>query len=166
MGMWWFSRRRRKNFLNSKEIFIQNMWNTRGRYKKLLLSLLWRDEKIKTLGSSCWYTSWEPCCSQTHHVSFLIKLLTTWNIYLRRWLMEDVLQKAAKVQSRCFGKKNNVGYLRGCDVILNIWFYKVISTRKKLLFGRTLRILCYRENSFKKQVSLGPLLSTLDGKRY
>lgn len=80
-------------------------------------------------------------------------------------LMEDVPQTAARVQTRYSGKKTNAGYSRGCVVDLNIWYYKIISTSKKVLFGKTPRMLCYREDSFRKQGSLGPLVTTLDGKK-
>lgn len=80
------------------------------------------------------------------------------------WPMEDIPQTAAGVHARCSGKKINIGNLRGCIVVLNIWFYEVTKIRKKVCFGMIPQILCYMENSFRKQASLSPLLSSLDGK--
>ncbi|XP_039141250.1 vegetative cell wall protein gp1-like [Dioscorea cayenensis subsp. rotundata] len=58
-----------------------------------------------------------------------------WAQATHKWLMDGVPQMAARVQARCSGKKTNTGYLRGCDVALNIWFYEVTSTGKKVQFA-------------------------------
>lgn len=78
--------------------------------------------------------------------------------------MDDVPQMAARVQVRCLGEKTNTGYFRGCSGTLNIWFFEVTDTSKKLRFGKTPSILCYGENSCRKQSSLGSLLSSIEGK--
>ena len=87
-----------------------------------------------------------------------------WAQATHKWIMEDVPQAAARVQARCAGNKTNTGYVKGCSVALTTWFYELTGTGKKLHFGKTPRILCYGENSYRKQVSTGTLFSSLEGK--
>lgn len=70
------------------------------------------------------------------------------------------------MQKRCSEKVTNIGYLWGWVVVLDVWFKKITRTRNKVHFGKTSRILCYGEKSFWKQVSLGRLMSSLNGKEY
>ena len=64
-----------------------------------------------------------------------------------------------------FREASNIGYLRGCAIALNLWFYEVNKTRKKAHFGRTPRIQCCGEHSYKKQVSIAALIDFLEGKQ-
>ena len=125
-----------------------------------------KEPKRKTLSGSWWYTLWEPCCFRTHLVWCRIGLLIMSKTYLH-WA-------SIRGHKPCIGGLWRTGYcvigrivsgyLRGWAIALNIWYYEVTCTRKKVRFGRTPRILCYQENSFRKQVSLGPLLASLEGK--
>ena len=85
-----------------------------------------------------------------------------WVETTHRWLIEDVQQMVAQVQKRCSKKKTNTSYLS--IVALNIWFYKVTGTGKKMHFTMTPQILYYGEYSFRKQASRSPLPSMVDGK--
>lgn len=80
-----------------------------------------------------------------------------WAEATNRWLMENVPQMATRVQERCSGKKTIASYLRGCTVVLNIWFNEIISIGRKVCVGRTPWILCYEKNNFWKQATLRPL---------
>ncbi|XP_039118717.1 atrophin-1-like [Dioscorea cayenensis subsp. rotundata] len=62
-----------------------------------------------------------------------------WAQATHKWLMDDVPQMAARVQARCSDEKTNTGYLRGCVVALNIWFYEVTGTGKKVRFEAFIR---------------------------
>ena len=87
-----------------------------------------------------------------------------WAQATHKWLMEDVPQAAARVQERCAGKKTKMGYVKGCSVALNIWFYELTGTGKKVRFGKTPRMLCYGESSYRKQATIEAILSSLEGK--
>ena len=79
--------------------------------------------------------------------------------------MENVPGVAVLVKVRCSGKSSRMGYLRGCVITLNVWFYKVTRTGKKMCFGKTPRPLCYGQNSYRKQAGAFALVDSLEGSK-
>ncbi|KAH7658246.1 hypothetical protein IHE45_17G075000 [Dioscorea alata] len=107
--------------------------------------------------TTCSVPSW-----LAYYVDDLLKLdQYEWAHATHKWLMEDVPSAAARVKVRCSGKTTRMGYLKGCVIALNLWFYEVIGKRKKLRFGKTPGILFYFWNSYMKQSGVTALVESL-----
>ncbi|XP_039137837.1 uncharacterized protein LOC120275360 isoform X2 [Dioscorea cayenensis subsp. rotundata] len=81
-----------------------------------------------------------------------------WALAVHKFLMDGVPKAARCVKARRSDRKINTGYLRGCVIALNIWFYEVTGTGKKVHYGKVPRALCYGEKSFRKTVSISELI--------
>ena len=86
-----------------------------------------------------------------------------WAAAAHKWLMDDVPQAAARVKARCAGNKIQTGFVKGCSVALNIWFYKLTGCIAKVSFGKTPRMLCYGANTYRNHASLETIMSSIEG---